>query len=110
MNQDNDAAHYYEHWVAALEGLVTAKGLTDAQNRSIAANMPGLRRIVGRRTASRSNWGADPAVQTILRTCRQDWRAPAVPDNGLRSNPTGVAKCWTMLRIAVGPTRRNTVW
>lgn len=27
---DNDAAHYYEHWVAALEGLVTAKGLTDA--------------------------------------------------------------------------------
>ena len=61
---DNDAAHYYEHWVAALEGLLTAKGLTDA-DRSIAANMPGLRRIVGRHTASRSNWRADPAVQTI---------------------------------------------
>ncbi|HET7882441.1 MAG TPA: nitrile hydratase accessory protein [Acetobacteraceae bacterium] len=27
---DNDAAHYYEHWVAALEALATAKGLTDA--------------------------------------------------------------------------------
>jgi nitrile hydratase accessory protein len=26
---DNDAAHYYDHWVAALEALVTAKGLTD---------------------------------------------------------------------------------
>ena len=29
---DDDAAHYYEHWVAALEGLVTAKGLTDAES------------------------------------------------------------------------------
>jgi nitrile hydratase accessory protein len=27
---DNDAAHYYDHWVAALEGLVTTKRLTDA--------------------------------------------------------------------------------
>ena len=29
---DNDAAHYHEHWVAALEDLVTVKGLTDAES------------------------------------------------------------------------------
>lgn len=27
--EPDDGSHYYEHWVAALEGLVTAKGLTD---------------------------------------------------------------------------------
>jgi len=26
----DDGSHYYEHWLAALERLVTAKGLTDA--------------------------------------------------------------------------------
>jgi nitrile hydratase accessory protein len=26
---DNDGTQYYHHWLAALEGLVTAKGLTD---------------------------------------------------------------------------------
>jgi nitrile hydratase accessory protein len=26
---DDDASHYYHHWLAALEGLVTVKGLTD---------------------------------------------------------------------------------
>src|SRR5882672_3366254 len=26
---DNDGSHYYHHWLAALERLVTAKGLTD---------------------------------------------------------------------------------
>ena len=26
---DNDAARYYQHWLTALERLVTAKGLTD---------------------------------------------------------------------------------
>ena len=26
---DDDGSHYYEHWLAALERLVTAKGLTD---------------------------------------------------------------------------------
>lgn len=25
----DDGTHYYEHWLAALEGLVTSKGLTD---------------------------------------------------------------------------------
>jgi nitrile hydratase accessory protein len=31
---DNDGSHYYHHWLAALERLVTAKGLTsrDALN------------------------------------------------------------------------------
>jgi nitrile hydratase accessory protein len=28
--QPDDGSHYYEHWLAALERLVTAKGLTDA--------------------------------------------------------------------------------
>ena len=27
--EPDDGAHYYEHWVATLERLVTAKGLTD---------------------------------------------------------------------------------
>ena len=27
--QPDDPTHYYHHWLAALEGLVTAKGLTD---------------------------------------------------------------------------------
>lgn len=27
---DIDGSHYYEHWLAALERLVTAKGLTDS--------------------------------------------------------------------------------
>lgn len=27
--EPDDGSHYYEHWVAALERLVTAKGLTD---------------------------------------------------------------------------------
>jgi nitrile hydratase accessory protein len=27
---DDDGSQYYTHWLAALEGLVTAKGLTDA--------------------------------------------------------------------------------
>ena len=26
---DDDGSHYYEHWLAALERLVTARGLTD---------------------------------------------------------------------------------
>ena len=26
---DNDASQYYHHWLAALESVVTAKGLTD---------------------------------------------------------------------------------
>ena len=29
--QPDDGSHYYEHWVAALERLVTVKGLTDRQ-------------------------------------------------------------------------------
>jgi nitrile hydratase accessory protein len=28
--EPDDGSHYYEHWVAALERLVTAKGLTDS--------------------------------------------------------------------------------
>jgi nitrile hydratase accessory protein len=28
--QPDDGSHYYEHWLAALERLVTAKGLTDS--------------------------------------------------------------------------------
>ena len=28
--EPDDGSHYYHHWVAALEGLVTAKGLTDS--------------------------------------------------------------------------------
>lgn len=28
--ESDDGSHYYEHWVAALERLVKAKGLTDA--------------------------------------------------------------------------------
>ena len=27
--EPDDGSHYYEHWLAALEGLVTSKGLTD---------------------------------------------------------------------------------
>ena len=27
--EPDDGSHYYEHWVAALERLVTSKGLTD---------------------------------------------------------------------------------
>jgi nitrile hydratase accessory protein len=27
--EGDDGSHYYEHWLAALERLVTAKGLTD---------------------------------------------------------------------------------
>ena len=27
--KDDDGTHYYEHWLATLERLVTAKGLTD---------------------------------------------------------------------------------
>jgi nitrile hydratase accessory protein len=27
--EPDDGSHYYEHWLAALEGLLTAKGLTD---------------------------------------------------------------------------------
>jgi nitrile hydratase accessory protein len=27
--EPDDGSHYYEHWLAALEQLVTAKGLTD---------------------------------------------------------------------------------
>ncbi len=27
--EPDDGSHYYEHWLAALERLVTAKGLTD---------------------------------------------------------------------------------
>jgi nitrile hydratase accessory protein len=27
--EPDDGTHYYEHWLAALEGLVTRKGLTD---------------------------------------------------------------------------------
>lgn len=29
--EPDDGSRYYEHWVAALEQLVTSKGLTDAQ-------------------------------------------------------------------------------
>ena len=29
--EPDDGSHYYEHWIAALERLVTAKGLTDRQ-------------------------------------------------------------------------------
>jgi nitrile hydratase accessory protein len=28
--EPDDGSHYYEHWLAALERLVTSKGLTDA--------------------------------------------------------------------------------
>lgn len=28
--EPDDGSHYYEHWLAALEKLVTAKGLSDA--------------------------------------------------------------------------------
>jgi nitrile hydratase accessory protein len=28
--EPDDGTHYYEHWLAALERLVTAKGLTDS--------------------------------------------------------------------------------
>lgn len=28
--EPDDGSHYYEHWLAALERLVTAKGLSDA--------------------------------------------------------------------------------
>ncbi len=28
--EQDDGSQYYHHWVAALEGLVTAKGLTDS--------------------------------------------------------------------------------
>ena len=28
--EPDDGSHYYEHWLAALERLVTAKGLTDS--------------------------------------------------------------------------------
>jgi len=28
--EPDDGTHYYHHWLAALEGLVTAKGLSDA--------------------------------------------------------------------------------
>ena len=27
--EPDDGSHYYDHWLAALEGLVTSKGLTD---------------------------------------------------------------------------------
>jgi nitrile hydratase accessory protein len=30
----DDGSHYYEHWLAALERLVTSKGLTDAATLS----------------------------------------------------------------------------
>jgi nitrile hydratase accessory protein len=29
--EPDDGSHYYEHWLAALEKLVTAKGLTDRE-------------------------------------------------------------------------------
>ena len=29
LGEHDDGTHYYEHWLAALERLVTAKGLTD---------------------------------------------------------------------------------
>jgi nitrile hydratase accessory protein len=29
--EPDDGSHYYEHWLAALERLVTAKGLTDPE-------------------------------------------------------------------------------
>ena len=29
-SEPDDGSHYYHHWVAALERLVTAKGLTDS--------------------------------------------------------------------------------
>jgi len=28
--EPDDGSHYYEHWLAALERLITAKGLTDS--------------------------------------------------------------------------------
>jgi len=32
--EPDDGTHYYEHWLAALEGLVTAKGLSDPATMS----------------------------------------------------------------------------
>ena len=48
----DDGSHYYNHWLAALERLVTAKGLTDSASL-LARKEDWARHIAARRTASR---------------------------------------------------------
>ena len=66
--------------------------------------MPGLRRIVGRRTAGPSNSGADPAVQTIA-NMSSSWCAAAVLDDGLRFTVIPTARFGDRFRPKSGVCR-----
>ena len=48
--EPDDGTHYYEHWLATLERLVTRKGLTDA------ARSCGTKGSMGRRLSSYAAW------------------------------------------------------
>ena len=52
--EPDDGTHYYEHWLAALERLVTDKGLTDPAAIT-PGRSPGSTPTGTRRTAGRSN-------------------------------------------------------
>ena len=58
--EPDDGSRYYEHWLAALERLVAAKG-SPIRPRCSRARRPGPTPIAIRRTASPSNWRTDPA-------------------------------------------------
>ena len=54
--EPDDGTHYYEHWLATLERLVTNKGLTD-RDALQSARRHGPTRIVIRHTANPWNSG-----------------------------------------------------
>jgi nitrile hydratase accessory protein len=67
--EPDDGSHYYHHWLAALEHLVMAKGLTDRMAlgaRKLAWAEPTVTPL----TASPSNWLMRPAVQSTREPVR----------------------------------------
>jgi len=84
--EPDDGSHYYEHWLAALEQLVTAKGLTDrggpgnpqgSLGRGVSAHAPWqARRISHRGPLTRMRSGASATNSAAYLRLRSASTAP----------------------------------
>jgi len=63
--EPDDGTHYYEHWLATLERLVTAKGLSDAAALA-ARRRRGPMRIGTHRMGSDCAWSGQGVAQRLF--------------------------------------------
>src|SRR5207249_3970112 len=97
--EPDDGSRYYEHWLAALERLAQAKGLT-MEKHSPRAKKPGRKHTGAHRTGNRSSSAmssrvlrySPPRRGGVARQLNRSWRAGVV-SSAERSGPADHPVC-----------------